>query len=144
MSVLGRNADDAEEWVRSWTTQVSGRAAAGAALADQVSGIACTATGAGGAVRVTVGSSGTVTGLELHDRVQRMSGAELSAEILTVMRRAQAQLTDRVAIAVQNTVGADSETGRAVLGTFAQRFPAPPDDDADGSPSAQSGDGRVR
>lgn len=32
---------------------------------------------------------------------------------------------DRFASAVDDTVGGDSETGRAVLDTFAQRFPAP-------------------
>lgn len=32
---------------------------------------------------------------------------------------------DRFASAVDDTVGGDSETGRAVLDSFAQRFPAP-------------------
>jgi hypothetical protein len=66
-----------------------------------------------------------MTGLELGD--VELAGAELAAEILRVMRRAQAGLTDRVAEAVDETVGADTETGKAVLDSFAQRFPAEPD-----------------
>jgi hypothetical protein len=128
--VLGRNLDDAEEWVRSWSAQVSGRAEAAAALADRVAGLSSSATGDDGNIRVTVASSGNVTGLQLADRVQRLSGEELSAEILRVMRRAQAGLSERVAAAVDETVGADTETGRAVLDSFAQRFPAEPDEPA--------------
>jgi hypothetical protein len=122
--VLGRDVDDAEDWVRSWSSQASGRAEAAAALADRVAGLTASATGADGAITVTVASSGNVTGLALADSVQQLAGAELAAQIMTVMQRAQAGLSDRVAEAVDETVGADTETGRAVLESFAQRFPA--------------------
>lgn len=122
--MLGRDVDEAEEWVRSWSSQVSGRAEAAAALADRVAGLTASATGADGAVTVTVASSGNMTGLALAEGVQRLGGAELAAQIMRVMRRAQAGLCDRVAEAVDETVGADTETGRAVLASFAQRFPA--------------------
>jgi phenylpyruvate tautomerase PptA (4-oxalocrotonate tautomerase family) len=122
--VLGRNVDDAEDWVRSWSTQVSSRAEAAAALADRVAGLSTSATGAGGAITVVVASSGVMTGLELDDRVQRFAGAELAERILGVQRRAQADLVTKVAAAVDETVGADTETGRAVLESFAQRFAA--------------------
>ena len=125
--MLGHNLDDAEEWVRSWSSQVSGRAEAAAALADRVAGLTASATDDDGAIRVTVASSGNVTGLKLDDRVQRLPGEELATEMLPTMRRAQAGLADRVAEAVDETVGADTETGRAVLDSFAQRFPAEPD-----------------
>ncbi len=122
--MLGRDVDDAEEWVRSWSSQVSGRAEAAAALADRVAALTASADGDGGAIRVTVASSGNVTGLALDDRVQRLPGQELADEILRTMRRAQAGLAGRVAEAVDETVGADTETGKAVLESFAQRFPA--------------------
>jgi hypothetical protein len=125
--VLGRDLDDTEERVRSWSSQVSGRAEAAAALADRVAGLTASATGDGGAIRVTVASSGNVTGLALEDRVQRLPGQDLATEIMRTMRRAQAGLSERVAEAVDETVGADTETGRAVLESFAQRFPAEPD-----------------
>lgn len=133
--MLGRDADDAEEWVRSWTAQVSARAEATSALADRVAGLSATAAGEDGAIRVTVGSSGVVTGLELDDRVRKLSGADLSERILTVMRRAQAGLTAQVAAAVRETVGSDSESGRAVQDTFQRRFPTPSDDVDDACPA---------
>lgn len=133
--MLGHNVDDAEEWVRSWSSQVSGRAEAAAALADRVAGLTASAAGADGAIKVTVASSGNITGLALEDAVQGYPGAELAAQIMRVMRRAQAGLRERVAAAVDETVGADTETGRAVLDSFAQRFPAEPEATAPVMPS---------
>jgi YbaB/EbfC DNA-binding family len=126
-TVLGRNLDDAEEWVRSWSSQDSGRAEATATLADRIAGLAASATGGDGAVRVHVNSGGNVTALDLDDRARRLSGADLAAEIMRTMRRAQSGLRERVAVAVGETVGAESETGRAVLDSFTQRFPPVPD-----------------
>jgi hypothetical protein len=102
-----------------------------AVLADRVAALTATADGDEGAIKVTVASSGLLTGLTLADRVRRLPGAELSAEILRAMRRAQASLVDRVAEAVSETVGADSDTGRAVLDGYARRFPPGADDPAE-------------
>jgi hypothetical protein len=82
------------------------------------------AEGRDGAIRVTVGSSGQVERLELDDRVHQLSGPRLAEEILAVMRRAQAALSGRVAEEVHATVGADTETGRAVIHSYDSRFPA--------------------
>ena len=95
---------------------------AAVALADRIATLTSSADGDGGAIRVTVASSGNVTGLELDDRVQTYRGADLAAAILQVMRRAQVGLVDRAAAAVEETVGADSAAGRAVLDGLAQRF----------------------
>ncbi|HET6530205.1 MAG TPA: YbaB/EbfC family nucleoid-associated protein [Actinoplanes sp.] len=122
--MLDRKLDDAGGWVRSWSSQVSGRAEAATALADRVAVLTASATGAEGAIRVTVTSSGNLTELELADDVRRLSGAALAEQIMRVYRRAQAGLTERVAEAVGETVGAETETGRAVLESFAHRFPA--------------------
>jgi hypothetical protein len=43
---------------------------------------------------------------------------------MSVIRRAQAVLAGRVAEQVRETVGEDTETGRAVLHSFGSRFSA--------------------
>jgi hypothetical protein len=116
--VLGRNGEASADAKRSWTTPIPDHTEAAAALADRVASL--TSTAAGKTVRVTVASSGILTGLELDEM------PELAEEILRTMRRAQSGLTDRVAEAVADTVGAESDTGRAVLDSFFQRFPAEP------------------
>jgi DNA-binding protein YbaB len=129
-TVLGRNLDDAEEWVRSWHTQAPARGEATATLADRVAGLAASASGGDGAVHVSVNGNGIMTALDLDDRVHRLKGADLAAEIMRTVHRAQAELCDQVAVAVGETVGAESDTGRAVLESFTHRFP--PAGSADG------------
>ncbi|MEH0819837.1 MULTISPECIES: YbaB/EbfC family nucleoid-associated protein [unclassified Micromonospora] len=128
---FGAGADAAEEWVRSWSASVSERAAQAQAMSQRIADLTVSATGGHGAVEVTVAGSGTVTGLRLDDRVCGWSGERIAAEIMGTMRRAQARLAEAVADVAAQTVGADSETGRAVVGSYATRFPAPPDDGDD-------------
>ncbi|MEU1245504.1 YbaB/EbfC family nucleoid-associated protein [Micromonospora arida] len=117
--------------MHSWTAELSARARAAAELSDRVAAITASATGADGAVRVTVAASGALTDLRLDDRVQRIPGVELASIIMATIARAQARLTEQVSIAVHDTVGVDSETGRAVTDSFARRFPSSPDEQPD-------------
>ncbi len=118
--MLGRNMETSADAQRSWTTPASDHTDAAAVLADRVASLTSEAENTDHGVRVTVASSGILTGLELAKM------PELARAILRTMRQAQHGLTDRVADAVADTVGADSETGRAVLDSFAQRFPIEP------------------
>ncbi|WP_229071943.1 YbaB/EbfC family nucleoid-associated protein [Actinoplanes sp. DH11] len=101
---------------------------AAAALADRVATLSASANGAGGAVAVTVSSSGNVTGLEVTDEALALGGAGLAVEILRTIRRAQSGLADQVEAAIADTVGAETETGKAVLDSFTQRFRTVPEE----------------
>ena len=125
--------DAAENWLDSWAAGVSAQAERAAVLSRRVAGLTASASSADGSINVTVGASGQVEKLELDDRVQRLAGAELARQITAVMRSAQAKLSAEVANEVKATVGADSETGRAVLHSFESRFPSQDDDAAGGA-----------
>ncbi|GAB1645249.1 YbaB/EbfC family nucleoid-associated protein [Krasilnikovia sp. MM14-A1259] len=127
--MLGRNLEAPADAVRSGSEPDPGPPGAKAAVADRVSALAdrlaaLTASAAGddGAIRVTVAGSGAVVGLELDDRVRRLPAADLAEQIMAAVRRAQAALVGQVADAVAQTVGAGTETGKAVLESFARRF----------------------
>ncbi|SNY29302.1 YbaB/EbfC family nucleoid-associated protein [Paractinoplanes atraurantiacus] len=92
-------------------------------IAERLATLSATATDDDGVVTVTVAGPGVVTGLRLDDRVRQLSGAALSSEILRTMRRAQAALAERVTATVDETVGADTEDGKALLDSFTQNFP---------------------
>ncbi|MET7876158.1 YbaB/EbfC family nucleoid-associated protein [Micromonospora profundi] len=117
--------------LQSWTAELSTRAQAATELSDRVATITASAVGADGAVRVAVAASGAVTDLQLDNRVQRLTGSELAGIIMATIARAQAKLVEQVSVAVRDTVGTDSETGRAVTDTFARRFPRLPDEQSD-------------
>ena len=76
-----------------------------------------------GSIAVAVGSAGQVVRLDLTEH------PALSREIMGLVARAQADLSAKVAEHVQDTVGADSETGRAVIHSYDERFPAPREED---------------
>jgi DNA-binding protein YbaB len=120
-----RDIDAAEDWLDSWVAGVDAQAARAAELARQVSALTATARSDDESITVTVGSNGQVEDLELDDRVHRLSGRDLSRQILAVMRTAQHRLSGQVAAEVQRTVGTDTETGRAVIDAFDRRFPEP-------------------
>lgn len=121
--------DEAEEWLREWTARASSKAEAAQRMSEQVAALTSTATGNDGAIKVTVAGSGVVTGLELDDRVRQLPGRELSAQIMRVIGLAQAGLNAKVADVVSQTVGAETETGNAVLASFERRFPAVSEED---------------
>ncbi|WP_433347862.1 YbaB/EbfC family nucleoid-associated protein [Micromonospora sp. CA-111912] len=130
--MFGRDLDDAERWVADWSASISERAERAQRLAARVAGLTGSAGAAGGLVEARVDSSGGLVALHLDDRLTGWPAARLEREIMTALRRAQAALTGRVAEAVADTVGADTETGRAVLDGYDRRFPAPPPDDPPG------------
>lgn len=123
-SDLVDGVDAAEDWLDSWVGQVNAQAARSVELSRRVAALTGTAEGRDGAIRVTVGSAGQIERLELDDRVHGLSGPGLADEIMSVMRRAQAALSGLVADQVQDTVGVDTETGRAVIHSFETRFPS--------------------
>ena len=116
-----------EAWTEDWWSAVSARADRAVQLAQRISELLVTESGARGAVEVTVAGSGIVTDLRLSQRAADMRPAALVEAILATMRRAQARLAGRVAEIAADTVGTDSETGRAAVASFAERFPEPPD-----------------
>jgi DNA-binding protein YbaB len=122
-------SEGADDWVDTWAASISARAQAAQELSERVSMLSVSASGRDGAVRVTVAGSGVMTDLRMDERVLRWPASEIAAQVMSVMRKAQASLASRVAEIADETVGADSETGRAVVGGFVRRFPEPPDDE---------------
>jgi hypothetical protein len=127
-----RDVDAAEDWLDSWTASVSAEAERAAQLSRRVVALTGYAESVDGSIKVTVGSSGQVDSLDLDDRVQRLRGEELARQIMSIIRKAQTSLSAQVANEVQATVGADTETGRAVIHSFESRFGAREDDVSDG------------
>ncbi|OJF15387.1 YbaB/EbfC family nucleoid-associated protein [Couchioplanes caeruleus] len=130
-----RDIDAAEDWLESWAAGIDARAEQATRLARQVAELTATERDTECLIAVTVGSSGQVLALELDDRACNGRGSELSDRILAVMRAAQSRMAEFVAEQVRGTVGAETETGRAVVDAYERRFPAPP-------PEQETHDGR--
>jgi DNA-binding protein YbaB len=113
--------DSAEQWVDDWQAGFEERAAQARALAARLSELSVTARSEDGLVEVTVGASGALVGLELEEGIRRRPAAETAQEILATLGAAQTAMTKAATEVTAETVGADSETGRAVIASFTAR-----------------------
>jgi DNA-binding protein YbaB len=136
---FGGDGYQTEQELRRWAADVEAKAARYQSMSAQVAEVAVTESSPDDVVRVTVGASGLVTDLRISDRGREMSGAELSALVLTTMRRAQSRITDQVADVMQRTVGDDPATVASVVDSYRQRFPEP-----EPEPAPVNGDDELR
>jgi len=131
--VLGDEPDltAAERWVDDWQTGIEERAAQAQALARRVGQLSATVHSRGDVVGVTVDSSGAMTALRLDDNACRHPAAWIAEQILATVRAAQAELVRQVTEATTQTVGLESEIGRAMVASFTRRLPPPEDGGGD-------------
>jgi hypothetical protein len=117
----GRDPDEAARLVDEWQAGIEARAAQARELASRLGALTASARSDDGLVSVTVGPSGGITGLELTDGIRDRPAAETARAILATVRAAQASLTTAATAVAAETVGADSETGKAVIASYASR-----------------------
>ena len=93
-------------------------------LRDAMAQVSAVETGAGGAVEVTVDSSGGLSGLHLTDAALKMTPGELARAILDCSRMAQARLAIQLSAAVQGTFGPEPDADAPGL-NHPTRLPGP-------------------
>jgi YbaB/EbfC DNA-binding family protein len=121
--------DSAEQWASDWEARAREQLFQAQEMAARVGDLKATAENRDRTVSVTVEANGVPTTIKLSEAVSGWHPDRISNEIMATMAKAQAKLTVAVTQVADETVGADSETGRAVLNTYHNRFPAPPDDE---------------
>jgi hypothetical protein len=115
----GGDFGGAERLVDDWQAGLERRAAAARELSQRLSLLSGSARSPDGHIAVTVGSSGVVRALTLDEAVRRRPAAETAGAILATVAAAQAALVAQARIAADETVGAGSEMGRAVIASYA-------------------------
>lgn len=125
-SVTG--TDEIARLITEWRTGVTEQAQRFDAARRAIDEVSVTEAAAGGAIVLTVDSSGIPTDLRLGDDVGRMKPDTIATEIMSCLRRAQARLAERVGAVVAGTVG-DDAGAEAIAEEYQYRFPAPPDVD---------------
>lgn len=119
--------DSAEQWLDDWQSKAREQLFQAQEMATRVGDLKATAENTDRSVSVTVESNGVPTAIKLSEAVTNWYPERIANEILATMRKAQAQLTAAVADVANATIGADSETGRAILETYHNRFPSEPE-----------------
>ena len=120
---IGPDLERIDDWERGFAE----RAAQAKALAERTARLSATVRSDDELVEVTVGSNGQVTDLRLAEAIRAQPAATTARQILTVIRAAKSSLVRQYSEATAETVGVDSETGRAVLAGLAARLAADED-----------------
>jgi DNA-binding protein YbaB len=119
----GPDFDAAESRIDTWQAGLEKRAAEARELAGRLARLTATARSDNDLVTVTVGADGRLTGLELDEGVRRQPAAETARQILETLTAARTDLTAQATTVTDETVGADSETGKAVIASLSRRQP---------------------
>jgi DNA-binding protein YbaB len=130
---LMRDPDEAQQRIDQWAQGFAAKAQRYQAAQERTEQIRLTATSSDGAVKVTVGADGGVTDLVFSNKVRSFPLPELSAQILSTMRRAQADIATRVGEVMAEQLGEeDLQTRSLMLNSLQSRFPAPEEEAVDG------------
>jgi hypothetical protein len=124
----GQDLDEAERMIDEWQAGFDRRAAQARELSVRLLALTAAAESDDGLVRVTVGASGSIADLWLAEGIRDQPAADTARAVRSTLRAAQAALTRAAAEVTAETVGADSETGRAVIASYAARMPAVDDE----------------
>jgi DNA-binding protein YbaB len=121
---VGSDPDEAQRRIEQWAQGFADKAQRYQAMREQTEQIRLTAASQDGRIRVTVRADGSVTDLELTDKIRSMPPAELSAQILATMRKAQADIATRVGETMAEHLGdEDLQTRSVMLDNLRERFP---------------------
>lgn len=123
---FGGDAAHTEQQVKKWAADITANAQRYQDISREVDALHVRETSRDNVVEVTVDARGVLTDLHISDRARDFTGQELTALVLGTMRRAQHQITERVAQAMAPMADKDPETVRTVVDGYQQRFPEPP------------------
>jgi hypothetical protein len=110
------------ERIDEWEHGFAERAAQAKAFTERASHLSATARDRDMLVEVTVGPNGQVTDLRLDEKIRRQPASTTARQILGAMRSAQETLVRQFSEVAAETVGVDSDTGRAVLAGLKSRL----------------------
>jgi DNA-binding protein YbaB len=137
LSSFSRDPDEAQRQMDQWAQGFAAKAERYQAAQAQTEQLRLSATSESGAVKVTVGADGGVTDLAFTNKARSIPLDELSAQILSTMRRAQSGIATQVSEVMTEQLGdEDQQTRTLLLDNLRTRFPEldedePEDDDAE-------------
>lgn len=118
-------AEDAVSRLEERRERYAQMAAATQDMAARMQALTATASDANGLATVTVDSGGGLVAAEFAARIQRTAPEAVSRALMEALAEAKRRIVDQTQEVVAQTVGADSETGRAVTQSLRERLAAP-------------------
>jgi len=118
-----------ERMLEQWQTDIEQKAARYQRMAEHVQDLSITETSKDGLVRLTIGSNGILTDLVIAEAAGGKRMAEVSAEVMRTLQRAQSRIPELLQQAMAETIGTRDETANALFAEARKNFPPPPQED---------------
>lgn len=118
-------ANRADDWLDEWKQNTARRLEESQMMVARMEKLKATVTSTDGKVTVTVNAHGIVTDLKLREDVKGDNAERTQATIMSTMAKARNELGKTAAQVVKDTVGHDSETGKAIMAGFRKRLHKP-------------------
>ncbi|OXM68063.1 YbaB/EbfC family nucleoid-associated protein [Amycolatopsis vastitatis] len=118
--------DASDAMIDNWTKRLEENAARYQALADRVQGQTVTERSKDGTVQVTVDSRGLLKNLVIAETVAGKRMAEVSAQVMQLVQRAQARIPEVLQQAMTETTGTGDQAAAEIVREARSTFPEPP------------------
>ena len=118
--------DASDAMIDNWTKRLEENAARYQALADRMQGQTVTERSKDGTVQVTVDSRGLLKNLVIAENAAGKRMAEVSAEVMRLVQRAQSKIPELLQQAMTETTGTGDAAASHMIGEAMSTFPPPP------------------
>jgi DNA-binding protein YbaB len=118
-----------ERMLGQWQQSIEQKAERYQEMAARVQGMTISETSRDGSVRLTIGSNGILTNLEIAESARDKRMAEVSAEVMKTLQRAQARIPELLQQAMAETIGTQDETANVLFNEAKRNFPTPPQEE---------------
>jgi hypothetical protein len=118
--------DASDAMIDNWTKRLEENAARYQALADRVQGQSVTERSKDGTVTVTVDSRGLLKNLVIAETATSKRMAEVSAQVMQLVQRAQARIPELLQQAMTETTGTGDQAAAEIVREAQSTFPEPP------------------
>ncbi|WP_199198944.1 YbaB/EbfC family nucleoid-associated protein [Amycolatopsis sp. CA-128772] len=118
--------DASDAMIDNWTQRLEENAARYQALADRMQGQTVTERSKDGTVQVTIDSRGLLKNLVIAETAAGKRMAEVSAQVMQLVQRAQARIPELLQQAMIETTGTGDQAAAEIVREAQSTFPEPP------------------
>jgi DNA-binding protein YbaB len=118
--------DASDAMIDNWTKRLEENAARYQALADRMQDQSVTERSKDGTVQVTVDSRGLLKNLVIAETATSKRMAEVSAQVMQLVQRAQARIPELLQQAMTETTGTGDQAAVEIVREAQSTFPEPP------------------
>ncbi|XVS62832.1 YbaB/EbfC family nucleoid-associated protein [Actinosynnema sp. CA-299493] len=115
-----------ERMLGQWQQSIEQKAERYQQMAARVQGMTISEASRDGSVKLTIGSNGILTNLEIAESARDKRMAEVSAEVMRTLQRAQSRIPELLQQAMAETIGTQDETANVLFDQAKRNFPTPP------------------